>query len=160
MHRIVVGIDDSTGARQALTWAVAEARLRDAALEVVHVYDPVPTAWAYADGELLSASRAAALDRDIEDARRTAEEHAQTMVANAIGDIADLSVETTVVEGFRPAEELISRSANADLLVVGSRGRGGFAGLLLGSVSQQCATHAHCPVVIIREESDTDAADS
>jgi nucleotide-binding universal stress UspA family protein len=58
-------------------------------------------------------------------------------------------VETAVIEG-PPAQVLVDMSADADLLVVGSRGRGGFSELLLGSVSQQCVHHARCPVTVVR----------
>jgi nucleotide-binding universal stress UspA family protein len=64
-------------------------------------------------------------------------------------DYPAVKVETAVVEG-PPARVLVDLSADADLLVVGSRGRGGFSGLLLGSVSQQCVDHAHCPVTVVR----------
>ena len=89
MSRIVVGVDGSAEAKEALGWALAEA------------------------------------------------------------DLGETNVEKAVVEG-PAAQTLIGAAKGAELLVVGSRGRGGFAGLLLGSVSQQCAHHASCPVVIVR----------
>jgi nucleotide-binding universal stress UspA family protein len=66
-------------------------------------------------------------------------------------------VHTAVVSGG-PAERLIDQSKDADLLVVGSRGRGGFRGLLLGSVSQQCVSHAQCPVVVVRQAEEASSA--
>jgi nucleotide-binding universal stress UspA family protein len=64
-------------------------------------------------------------------------------------DHPTVTVETAVIQG-PPARVLVDLSADADLLVIGSRGRGGFSGLLLGSVSQQCVHHAHCPVTVVR----------
>ncbi|MGO9342579.1 MAG: universal stress protein, partial [Acidimicrobiales bacterium] len=72
-------------------------------------------------------------------------------VARANIDSSGVTLENVVREGHAPLV-LVNESANADLLVVGSRGRGEFAGMLLGSVSQHCANHAHCPVVIVRHE--------
>jgi nucleotide-binding universal stress UspA family protein len=69
----------------------------------------------------------------------------------SIPDTDTVEVERRVVEG-RPAAVLVDESQGADLLVVGSRGHGGFTGLLLGSVSQQCAHHAACPVVIVHRK--------
>jgi nucleotide-binding universal stress UspA family protein len=101
----------------------------------------------------MSAAQVEAARRSIQEAAEEASQHAHRVVDRMIDDakIGD-SVPTTktVIEGHRPAEELVQLAADADLLVVGSRGRGGFVGLLLGSVSQQCATHARCPVSIIR----------
>jgi nucleotide-binding universal stress UspA family protein len=74
-------------------------------------------------------------------------------IDEVIGDVKDVAVERKAVEGMA-AQVLVDEAAGADLLVVGSRGHGGFAGLLLGSVSQQCAHHASCPVVIIRTTSE------
>jgi nucleotide-binding universal stress UspA family protein len=74
------------------------------------------------------------------------------MVREAIPDAGDIRIERRVVEGAAAAV-LVEESRGADLLVVGSRGHGGFAQLLLGSVSQQCAHHAECPVVIVRPRS-------
>jgi nucleotide-binding universal stress UspA family protein len=73
----------------------------------------------------------------------------QEAVERVRSDHPSVEVETTVVEG-QPARVLVDMSADADLLVVGSRGLGGFSGLLLGSVSQQCVHHAHCPVTVVR----------
>lgn len=155
MKRIVVGIDGSENAARALTWAADEAALHGAALEVVYVYEHHPSWMSYAYSEGMSAAQVDALRKSIETSAKEAEQHAHAVVDRVIGDatIADgVKTEPIVVEGSRPAEELVRLSKDADLLVVGSRGRGGFTGLLLGSVSQQCATHAECPVVIIRPE--------
>jgi len=140
MEKIVVGIDGSPAATAALEWAIAEARLRDARLLVVQAWDVPVVAYAtpYVAGasvELVEAERTAAGD-----ALDAALEHV---------DWEGVDLQRKVVQGA-PAQSLLDASENADLLVVGSRGHGGFAGLLLGSVSQQCAHHAHCPVVIVR----------
>jgi nucleotide-binding universal stress UspA family protein len=145
MTTIVVGIDDSPGAAAALRWAAEEARLRHARLEVVHAWE-----WPYRDrlGELADE----ALDtKGFADAAGVV---VATMVQRALGDDArDLAVESRTEEGA-PADVLLAAARRADLLVVGSRGRGGFEGLLLGSVSQQCARHAPCPVAIVPEPRD------
>ncbi|MGI8874679.1 MAG: universal stress protein [Egibacteraceae bacterium] len=147
MGRIVVGVDGSPGAVVALEWALAEARLRGATLEVVHVYAP-PSYYAYsmatvaAGGEALAGPEA--------DARRLAAEEAlDEVLAKAASEWTDVEVRRSVIEALAPARVLVEGSRGADLLVVGSRGRGGFAGLLLGSVSQQCVQHATCPMVVV-----------
>jgi nucleotide-binding universal stress UspA family protein len=81
--------------------------------------------------------------------QRHAEQVLREAVERARSDHPAVKVETAVVEG-RPARVLVEMSADADLLVVGSRGLGGFSELLLGSVSQQCVHHAHCPVTVVR----------
>jgi nucleotide-binding universal stress UspA family protein len=78
-----------------------------------------------------------------------ASEQLDKAITEVVGDATDVRVERKTVEGMA-AQVLVEEADGADLLVVGSRGHGGFAGLLLGSVSQQCAQHAACPVVIIR----------
>ncbi len=144
MNKIVVGVDGSPQAMEALRWAIAEAQLRGAALQVVHAWQfPAPGIGPFAgpyDGELIQALR------------RDAEE----LVERALGEAGvpdGVRVEQTVVEGAA-APTLVEAADDADLLVVGSRGHGGFSGLLLGSVSQQCAQHARCPVVIVRTHAD------
>ena len=143
MTTIVVGIDDSPGAAAALRWAVDEARLHRATLRVVHAWE-----WPYA-GDLADV-----VDEtlDTKGFTEAATKVVSTMVQQVLGDqIPDIALEEHVAEGS-PAHVLLEAAAQADLLVVGSRGRGGFQGLLLGSVSQQCAHHASCPVVIVRTE--------
>jgi len=144
-HRVVVGTDGSEHARHALRWAVKEAQLRNAHLSVVLVWSPpgamsslgpVTAPINFSEWE---QSAKAALEADVADAVTT------TGIAEP-----DLSAE--VVQGH-PTQALLDRAAGADLLVVGSRGRGGFRGLLLGSVSQQCATHSEVPVAVVRFES-------
>ena len=135
-RRIVVGYDGSAGARAALAWAVEEAQVRGAS---VHVVD----AWA----DVLGASNRYASVFQLEDAKDAAQRILQRGIDEVVGD-ADVVVkrETSYTS---PALALVQASHDADLLVVGSRGRGGFTGLLLGSVGQQCAHHAACPVVIV-----------
>ncbi|WP_328967468.1 universal stress protein [Streptomyces sp. NBC_00239] len=138
MAAIVVGVDGSPAADQALRWAAEEAALRNVALRVVHCWS-----FPYSDGEtavLAGESVRELLQRAAEDVLDVALRAAGTEPA---------SVERRVVHGS-PAEVLIEEARDATLLVVGYRGRGGFARLLLGSVSQQCAQHAPCPVVIVR----------
>jgi nucleotide-binding universal stress UspA family protein len=81
--------------------------------------------------------------------RSQAEEVLREAVERVRGDHPAITVQTAVVEG-PPARVLVEMSADADLLVVGSRGLGGFSGLLLGSVSQQCTHRARCPVTVVR----------
>ncbi|MGQ0824489.1 MAG: universal stress protein [Actinomycetota bacterium] len=137
MERIVVGVDGSEPSHRALHWALVEARLRGARLDVVHTwhmpyataspYSP-PTAW---DPQLFEDEGRALLDAAVANADTSAVEVHRLLSAGAA------------------APTLIETAKGADLLVVGSRGRGGFAGLLLGSVSQQVVHHAPCPVVVI-----------
>lgn len=139
--RIVVGVDGSQPSRDALRWALEEARLRGAAVEVVYAWRyPVMT---YAPG--IMAPPTYARDDLADEARRVLE----ATVEAVAGDIAaDVVLDEVVVEG-PAAEALVKRAGPDDLLVVGHRGRGGFIGLLLGSVAEQCSTHARCPVVIV-----------
>jgi nucleotide-binding universal stress UspA family protein len=142
MAVIVVGVDHSAGAKAALRFALEEARLRGAMLRVVH-------AWQYGYiGATGLEGAYPALGGDIKELRDGAETALEETLRESIPETDTVEIERRLVEG-RPAAVLVDESEGADLLVVGSRGHGGFAGLLLGSVSQQCAHHAACPVVIV-----------
>ena len=142
MAGIVVGVDGSEGSIHALEWAAAEARLRGTALAVVSAWNTPAILYSGAgwglglESEVINGLREIATDN----LDRICDEHAAVLEG--------LDAERTVVEGTA-AEVLLERAKTADLLVVGSRGHGGFAGLLLGSVSQQCAHHSPCPIVIV-----------
>jgi nucleotide-binding universal stress UspA family protein len=148
MTAIVVGVDHSAGAKEALRFALEEARLRRATLRAVHAWHFRYEGWTGMEAGL----RPIVVDElhELRDAAATA---LDSTLREAIPDTANVEVERRVVEGA-PAAVLVEESRGADLLVVGSRGLGGFAQLLLGSVSQQCAHHAECPVVIVRPRSD------
>ena len=147
MAVIVVGVDQSEGARAALRFALEEAKLRRATLRVVH-------AWQYGYIGATGVEGAyPALGGDIKELRAGAETALAETLRESIPEADTVEIERRVVEG-RPAAVLVAESRDADLLVVGSRGHGGFTGLLLGSVSQQCAHHAACPVVIVRSDQD------
>jgi len=137
---IVVGLDGSEGSRRALRFALREARIRRARVQAVAVWH-IPWA-AYSSALGLDVDRLCAGMRD--DATRRLQEALDQETAEAHG----LDVLADVREG-QPAQVLVELSAGASLLVVGSRGLGGFRDLLLGSVSHQCAQHAACPVVIV-----------
>jgi nucleotide-binding universal stress UspA family protein len=140
---IVVGVDSSEGAKAALRFALDEAKLRHATLRAVH-------SWQFGYiGVSGIEGLSPVVGADLGDVRRTAEVALDATLHEAVPDAGEVVIERRVVEGG-PATVLVDESRNADLLVVGSRGHGGFAGLLLGSVSQQCAHHAACPVVIVR----------
>ncbi len=160
MARIVVGVDGSEGSQRALAWAVDEARLRGASLEVIYTYETYERHLAWqGDGEYgtMSAGATEAMREAMESAALEAAVRAQGLVDRMVDGLSGLEVEGRIIESSRPAETLVEHSKDADLLVVGSRGRGGFKSLMLGSVSQQCAQHAECPVVIIRSTSEQQA---
>ena len=144
MGKIVVGVDGSPGSRAALRWAHAEATLRGATLEALTVWQfPVMTS--------LPAFGAMAPPEDLgTDAEQLLLE---ILGQEGVAPTDDVPVRALVSEGAA-APALLEASHDADLLVVGSRGHGGFSGLLLGSVSQHCTTHGTCPVVVVRAEAE------
>jgi nucleotide-binding universal stress UspA family protein len=134
---IVVGIDGSAGADAALGAAIEEARLRHARLRVVCAWE-VPTL----------AYSAAFVPAELEEGLERAAEAVVADSLQRVGPPSDVAVEPLVVRG--PAARVLLHAAEqADLLVVGSRGRGGFQRLLLGSVSHQAASHSPVPVMIV-----------
>ena len=141
MPGITVGVDGSEQSRRALEWAVREAGLRGAALTVLAVHQVASNHWT-GNPELYPADRPAT-----EAIRRAAEDAVRKAVSQA-GEPGPASVTVRAVSGL-PAHELVGASSDADLVVVGSRGGGGFARLPLGSVSNQVVSHAACPVVVI-----------
>jgi nucleotide-binding universal stress UspA family protein len=163
--RIVVGVDASPGALRALAWAADEARLRLATLQVVHAYHAQALAaplyfpsqeglpgQAAAAGGRPAEELAETLEqrRQFEDAvRRQAEDLLERLLSEVGETVEGIDVQRSVVEDRSPAEALVELSTDADMLVVGSRGRGGFTSLLLGSVSHAAVLHANRPVVVI-----------
>lgn len=139
MTGIAVGVDGSEHSQRSLEWAMREAAIRKMPLTVITVH---PVAAGFFGGPVVLAADEPAREQ----ARQGAQEAADKAAA-ASGDNPP-SVTIRAISGF-PAEELIEASRDADMLVVGSRGLGGFAQLLLGSVSSQVVHHAHCPVVVI-----------
>jgi len=137
--KVVVGVDGSEGSRKALRWAAAEATARGDDLELVHVWEPPQ---AYAPFGL------GAYPLDPEPIRDAAKSLLEGLVSEARELTSGIDVRGELVEG-PPAQALLDHAGTADLLVVGSRGLGGFKSLLLGSVSQQVVHHAPCPVVIV-----------
>jgi nucleotide-binding universal stress UspA family protein len=148
---IVVGVDGSPASQDALRWAVDEARLRSSSVLAVHVWQApaIPADIAPVPMHVPAFDVTGLHPRIEEAARKTVER----IVHDVVGDAADVDVRPTVVQGS-PATVLIDAAREAELLVIGSRGHGGFAGLLLGSVSHQVAQHATCPVVILRHVDD------
>jgi nucleotide-binding universal stress UspA family protein len=136
MSVIAVGVDGSETSKRALRWALDEAQLRQATVRAVHAWQyPVSEAWAGVPVNIYDVL----------------EESAQEQLASIVDEVAGhdaKGVEQVVVIGAA-AGALLDSSRDAELLVLGSRGLGGFKGLLLGSVSQQCVHHATCPVVVI-----------
>ncbi|GAB3447736.1 universal stress protein [Streptomonospora sediminis] len=142
---VVVGLDGSTGADAALRFAFDHAFRIGARLVAVH-------AWTIPTPMDATAFTASAYVADREHAASRADKHVRTMVEEArSADTADVPVRIAVVEDH-PAHALLTEGAGADLIVVGSRGHGGFAGLLLGSVSQAVLHHAPAPVAVVRPQ--------
>lgn len=132
---IVVGVDGSESSQAAVDWAVDEARLRNgrvialAAWRYPYVSDALGQVWEY----------------------QGFEDDARMILDQELERVGNRGVEVTgsLIEG-NPASALVEASQQADLVIVGSHGRGGFAGMLLGSVSTQTVHHAHCPVLVVR----------
>lgn len=135
---VVVGVDGSDGSQDALLFAVREAGMRGAVLRAVLAWEPDTMAYSGgAWGPMIDPT-------GLEEGARAALDAAVDKV-----DDGAVPIERVLATG-RAAQVLIEESDGAELLVVGSRGHGGFAGLLLGSVGHQCAQHAPCPVAIVR----------
>lgn len=141
MARIVVGLDSSENSLRALRWALTEAELRGAELQLVHAY-PTP--------ELVALPAIVTMPSD-EELHASAVEVIDDTIAR-IGGVGDVPV-TKVVRAGGTASVLCEVAEGADLLVVGARGLGGFRGLLLGSVTHAVVAHAPCPVVVTVPES-------
>lgn len=164
--RVVVGVDGSAAAREALAWAYRHAARTGDTLHLVTTYEvssgsnPYSRSYAYAPDARIAAHLTEAEARWREDRHLLAQERAESMLSDLLRDVRRevgdgdhrVVVTTEAIAGARPAQTLLDWSRRAGLLVVGSRGLGGFKGLLLGSVSQQCVQHAHCPVVVVRSE--------
>jgi nucleotide-binding universal stress UspA family protein len=142
MTGIVVAIDGSEHSPVVLEWAMKEAALQQSPLTVLTVHQVAESYWT--QSPIIYAE-----DRPEQEKSRQAAQDAVNKVASRLGDDAPASVTVRAVSGM-PAEEIINASGDADLLVVGSRGGGGFARLLMGSVSSQVVHHAACPVVVVR----------
>jgi nucleotide-binding universal stress UspA family protein len=149
-RRIVVGVDGSAQSVAALRWAADEARLRGDTLQVITVWEFPQAAFMASPGWVLPTE----LGEELERRARGVQEEA---IRKALGPEGEDTVTTKVVEGV-PAQVLIEASDGADMLVLGSRGFGGFRGLLLGSIGHHCTQHANCPVVIIRTQEEVRAA--
>ena len=136
--RIVVGVDGSPSSMEALRWAIRQAKLTGAEVEAV-------TAWSYPSGYGWAPFSEGAVDFEGDAGKILVE-----ALAEVSGIAPDVVVEPLVVHGHA-ADVLVRAAEGADLLVVGCRGHGGFAGMLLGSVSLDCVQHARCPVLVLRD---------
>ena len=139
MKKIVVGVDGSEAAQGALQWAYEEARLARAELVVLHSWD-----YPYSEVADGTADVRSSMQRD---ATAQLQSASAALVKQATQDgivVTSMLVEKT------PAQALVDEAATADLVVVGSRGRGGLSSLLLGSVSRAVVQHSPCPVAVIR----------
>jgi len=140
MSGIVVGVDGSAHSMKALDWALDEAALRKTSVTVLAVAPAAASIWGIT-GQFDPAPETQ------ERVRKAAEE----IVKEAASRHGQQQVTVHTVSGV-PADEIIKASESADLVVVGARGAGGFARLSMGSVSNQVAHHARCPVVVVRED--------
>ena len=143
MSGIIVGVDGSGHSQRALEWAMKEAAIRRVPLTVLTVHEAIRGYYSrivvYPDDPIRT-----------EEARQAAQAETDKVLAGLDGPRPD-SVTVTAVHGF-PVEELINAGKDADMIVLGSRGAGGFTRLMMGSVAGQVAQHAHCPVLLVPPE--------
>jgi nucleotide-binding universal stress UspA family protein len=143
MSGIIVGVDGSGHSQRALEWAMKEAAVRHAPLSVLTVH---PAIVGYYGGVVTSPQ-----DTELtEQAQAAVKAEADKALTGLEGPHPE-SVTVRAVHGF-PVEELVNASKEADMVVLGSRGVGGFTRLMLGSTAGQVVQHAHCPVVIVPPE--------
>ena len=140
MSGIVVGIDSSNHSMTALEWAMREAAVHGEPLTVVTVEVVVASGW--------GGSQVYGADYELRDKAQKAAEEAVAAIKTKLGDGAPKSVTVKAVLG-QPAEQMLEAANDADHLILGHRGTGGFSRLTLGSVSSQVAHHASCPVTIV-----------
>ena len=138
--KIVVGIDGSANGAAALQWAVAEARAHNAELYAVHAFET--------PFHLVGMGEPTPVTVDTDAVKEAAAALLNEVVDSVAGGDAGVVIHRELGEG-PPASVLREAAQGADLLVVGTRGRGGFTELLLGSVSSQVTHHAPCPVVVV-----------
>jgi nucleotide-binding universal stress UspA family protein len=141
---IVVGFDGSKQSRDALEWAIEESRHRAAELRVVTVWSKKHLSWYPAMLETAAGEIVA---------EESPEQQASALSAEAAQAAAGVNVVPQAIENDSAASAILEVAQGADLVVVGSRGHGGFAGLHIGSVSTQIASHAPCPVLVVRPKS-------
>jgi nucleotide-binding universal stress UspA family protein len=141
--RIVAGVDGSPSSLSALRWAIRQAGLTGATVDAVIAWH-YPAAAAGYGWAPIGMEQAGGFDF-----KEISEKTLADAVSSTLDPASDVRVQALIAEG-NPAQVLLDAAADADLLVVGSRGHGGFAEALLGSVSQHCVQHASCPVVVIR----------
>ncbi len=144
MPGIVVGIDGSGGSQEALEWAAKHAALEHVPLTVLAVHEVAASIWTH-------SSLVSPQDRADEEKIRQVVHEDVNKIMGQIGDTKPESVTIRVISG-QPANALIEASHDADLVVVGSRGGGGFPHLRLGSVTSKVVSHAEGPVVVVRHK--------
>ena len=137
---VLVGVDGSDSSRTALAWAAAEAADHGAELVVLNVWEHTL---------LPPAGSVSVSEHYVPDPSQRTAEDLRGEITQVLGGEPPVVVQPRLKQG-NPAKVLIEESADADLLVVGTRGHGGFSGLVLGSVSQHVAAYARCPVTVVR----------
>jgi nucleotide-binding universal stress UspA family protein len=143
MSGIFVGVDGSGHSQRALEWAAKEAAVRNTSLTVITVHQAVAGFWG---GTLKYAE-----DKTLTDKAREGAQAETDQVLATLGDSRPASVTVTAVHGY-PAEDIISAAADADMIVLGSRGAGGWGRQLLGSTATKVVHHANVPVLIVPSE--------
>jgi nucleotide-binding universal stress UspA family protein len=144
-HGIIVGIDGSPESDAAVSWAAHDAAIRGLPLTVVHVESPAAATWSQAAVLEESAGEQLAEGRSLL-------AHASTIARDAIADTAQVHITGELLSSATPVPTLVEQSKDAELIVVGSRGRGALSRSILGSVSAGLISHAHCPVALIRQD--------
>src|SRR3984893_5908864 len=142
---IIVGIDGSPESDAAVNWAAHDAAIRGLPLTVVHVESPAAATWSQAPA--LEEARGAQQAEG-----RSLLAHASTIARDAIADTAQVHITGELLSSSTPVPTLVEQSKDAELFVVGSRGRGALSRSILGSVSAGLIRHAHCPVALIRHD--------